>query len=311
MEDSKEKQRDDIFLSIVIPSYNSKAWLPLCLNSIREQAERPDVEVIVVDSSEADITPFLQERFPFVTPIHLKERAFPGTARTAGIARAQGEVIAFIDTDCEANDTWIHNIIESQKNGKNVVGGPVANGTVRSFVGTAEYLLEFSEMVPTMPEGDVRFIPTCNISFKKSVFDKIGKIEDTIKGSDALFCRKIKLLGESIYFHHGITVKHHNRMSLKSVLKNQYEIGFGGAQVRTMEDQVGGILVKLPVLIPLIPFARTFLIAKRFFKHDRGLFLQFWGLYPLIFAGLVAYTIGFWKGLKAVKNSAEESENAQ
>lgn len=298
---AKVSDNEDIFLSVVIPSYNSKSWLPTCLDSIKNQVDRPDVEVIVVDSSEEDISPFLAEKYPFVTCIHLEERAFPGTARTKGIAKAHGQVIAFIDTDCEANDTWIQNIVASQQNGKNVVGGPVANGTPRSFVGIAEYLLEFSEMVPAMPEGNVRFIPTCNISFKRSVYDKIGKIEDTIKGSDALFCRKIHLQGESIYFHKDIMVRHHNRTAFAKVLKNQYEIGFGGAQVRTIEDQVGGILVKVPALIPLIPFARTFLIAKRFFKHDKGLFLQFWGVYPLVFAGLIAYTVGFWKGLKAVK----------
>jgi len=299
----QKKQKDGVYLSIVIPSYNSQAWLPLCLDSLSGQVQRADVEVIVVDSSEEDISPFLKERYPFVRSIHLAERAYPGTARTAGIAEAYGEVIAFIDTDCEANDTWISNIIESQKNGEDVVGGPVANGTPGSFVGTSEYLLEFSELVPAMPQGYVRFIPTCNISFKKKIFNKIGKIEGTIKGSDALFCRKINLLGAKICFHHGICVRHHNRTSLRKVLKNQYEIGFGGAQVRTMEDQVGGILVKAPVLIPLIPFARTFLICKRFLQHDRGLFLQFWGLYPLIFAGLVSYTIGFWRGLKAVRES--------
>ncbi len=295
----KSEKKQEIFLSIVIPSYNSKAWLPICLDSIQAQAQRPDVEVIVVDSSENDLTPFLNECYPFVRAFHLPQRAFPGTARTHGIKQSRGKVVAFIDTDCQANETWIANIIASQKNGENVVGGPVANGTPRSFIGTAEYLLEFSEMVPAMPEGQVRFIPTCNISFKRAVFDKIGKIEDTIKGSDALFCREITLQGEQIHFLHGICVRHHNRTSFRKVLRNQYQIGFGGAQVRMLQDQVGGILVKVPALIPLIPFARTLLISHRFFKHDKGLFLQFWGLYPVIFSGLVAYTAGFWNGWKA------------
>ncbi len=296
--------QDKIFLSVVIPSYNSKSWLPKCLDSIKDQALREDVEVVIVDSSEQDISPFLNENYPFVKTVHLNERAYPGTARTVGISRASGEVIAFIDTDCEASSDWIERIIASQQNGRNVVGGPVANGTPESYIGTSEYLLEFSELVPAMPEGEVRFIPTCNISFKRSVYDKIGKIEDTIKGSDALFCRRIHSLGESIYFDRRIQVRHHNRQALAKVLRNQYEIGFGGAQVRTKQDQVGGILVKLPILIPLIPFARTFLIARRFFKHDMQLFWQFWKHYPLIFLGLVAYTAGFWNGLRAVKKRA-------
>lgn len=302
--DSKNAGTDamsDIFLSIVIPSYNSERWLDPCLASLEPQIHRPDVEVIIVDSSEKDITPAIRDKFPFVKTYHLEQRAYPGTARTVGISKSSGDVIAFIDTDCVAVEGWVDRIISEQHNGKNVVGGPVANGTPRHPVGIAEYLLEFSELVPAMPEGKVRFIPTCNISFKRSVYDKIGKIEDTIKGSDALFCRKINLLGESIWFDHRIVVWHTNRMILKKVMKNQYDIGFGASQVRLKEKQVGAILVKIPALIPLIPAARTLLIGKRFLKHDRKLFLQFIAVYPLIFLGLIAYSWGFWKGLRAAR----------
>ena len=301
------RRRKDIFLSIVIPSYNSEKCISQCLASLRQQTQRDDVEVIVVDSSPEDISDFIHEKFPFVRVTHLNERTFPGTARTVGIAKAHGSRIAFIDTDCRAGDSWVDRIIAAHKNDKNVVGGSVANGTPRSLVGTAEYLIEFNEHIPAMPVGHVRFIPTCNISFKRGVFEKIGKLEDTIKGSDTLFCRRILLSGESIYFDRDITVWHINRTSLEKYLRNQYDLGFGGAQVRTMvEDQVGDILVHMPILIPFIPAARTLLIGRRLFKHDKRLFLQFLGLYPLVFLGLVAYSKGFWDGLKAVKKETRE-----
>ncbi len=298
MAKSRSKRKPRIYLSIVIPSYNSRKWIDRCLMSLQYQVARDDVEVLVVDSSEDDPTDTILRAYPFVRVIHLEQRAYPGTARTVGIQHARGRVIAFLDTDCKAGEGWVERIIEEHKCGRHVVGGPVANGTPYSSVGTAEYLLEFSELVPAMPEGPVRFIPTCNLSFKRSVFDRIGKLEDTIKGSDALFCRKITQLGEPIYFKHDITVWHANRTALRKVLRNQYEIGFGAAQVRRLEDQVGAVLVKVPGLIPLIPFARTLMIGKRFLKHDRRLFVKFVLLYPLIFLGLLAYTKGFWDGRK-------------
>ena len=289
------------FLSIVIPSYNSKNWITKCLNSLSDQAQREDVEVIVVDSSKEDIEGFLLEKYPFISFVRLSERTYPGKARTIGIGRTNGSVIAFIDTDCIACEGWVSKIIEAHKNGKNVVGGPIKNATPKNLVGSAEYLLEFSEMIPAMPEGKVRFIPTCNISFKKNIFNQIGKLEDTIKGSDALFCRKISLLGESIFFKRDITVAHYNRTSFKKYMKNQYDLGFGGAQVRTLEEQVGAILIKAPILIPLIPGARTFLIGRRLLKNDKKLFFHFILVYPLIFWGLLAYTKGFWDGFLKTK----------
>lgn len=288
-------------LSIVIPSYNSKPVIVNCLNSLKEQARELPCEIIVVDSSPEDISPLIKERFPFVRTIHLPQQTYPGTARTIGIRASHAPVIAFTDTDCRVEANWARNIIAAHENGKQVVGGPVCNGTPWHPVGTAEYLLEFSELIPGQPSRPVRFIPTCNISFRRSVFDKIGKLEDSIKGSDALFARQINLLGEKIYFEQTIRIWHINRKSLKKYLINQFHCGKGGAEVRLKEKQRGAILVRFPVFIPLIPIARTLLIAGRFLKYDFGCFVRFWLLYPLIFMGMVAYTYGFWKGYRGSK----------
>jgi len=296
-----ERPANTVKLSIVIPSYNSKALISHCLESLREQVQNQPCEVIVVDSSAEDISPFLQQQFPFVRTIHLPEQAYPGTARTIGIRASRAPVIAFTDTDCRVDADWIKNILAAHENGKQVVGGPVCNGTPWHPVGTAEYLLEFSELIPGHPSRPVRFIPTCNISFRRSVFDKIGRLEDSIKGSDALFARQINLLGEQIYFERAICIWHTNRKSLKKYLLNQFHCGKGGAEVRLKEKQRGAILVRFPILIPLIPFARTVLIAGRFLKHDLASFARFWLLYPLIFLGMIAYTLGFWKGYHGSK----------
>ena len=46
----------DIFLSIVIPAYNEEHTLPLCLQSLCEQATSLPFEVIVVDNASTDGT---------------------------------------------------------------------------------------------------------------------------------------------------------------------------------------------------------------------------------------------------------------
>jgi len=283
-------------LAIVIPSYNSKAFIAQCLESLEAQAKASAVEVIIVDSSPEDIAPYVTPRFPFVRVLHLPRQTYPGTARTIGIQASHAPIIAFTDTDCRVDAKWVQNILKAHANGTQVAGGPVCNGTPWHPVGTAEYLLEFSELIPRHEAGPVRFIPTCNISFRRQVFDRVGKLQDSIKGSDALFARQLNLLGEKIHFDPAIRIWHTNRKSLKKYLINQYHCGKGGAEVRRVEKQLGAILVRLPFLIPLIPVARTLLISARLLRHNRLLFLQFWLLYPLILLGMAAYTWGFWKG---------------
>ena len=93
--------RSEIYdVSVIIPSYNSGTHLFDCLESVVTQKTTYSYEVIVVDSSQVDVTPWIRERYLCVRTIHLPERAFPGTARNIGVEEARGRVIAFTDTDC-------------------------------------------------------------------------------------------------------------------------------------------------------------------------------------------------------------------
>ena len=84
-------------LSIIIPAYNSEAYLPQCLDSILAQ-EHLGCEVIVVDDGSTDGTAALLERYPDVKVIHQENRGM-STARNRGLDEVQGEYILFVDSD--------------------------------------------------------------------------------------------------------------------------------------------------------------------------------------------------------------------
>lgn len=290
-------------ISVVIPSYDPGEDIKRCLHSVLAQQTSVSYEVIVVDSSEKDCTETWEQTFHSVRFIHLTQRAFPGTARNLGARKAVGEYVTFTDTDCVVDAHWVQEIWQAHQRGYHVVGGSVANGTPDSYVGTAEYLLEFNEINPWMPGREVQILPSCNLSVRKKLFEKCGYLEDAEKGSDTLFCVKVTSHGFKIYFTPKAIVTHHNRCVPKKYLNNQRALGRGSAGIRMKTDRPGAVLTKLPFLIPIIPGLRSLAIAKRLLGSRLGLFGKFCWHYPLILAGLWTYTSGFWEGYKKDKQS--------
>lgn len=89
-----------IDISVIIPSYQSAAWLPAAVASVRAQAV-PVRELIVVDDGSRDDTAIVAARIPGIDYLR-QDNAGPAAARNTGIARARGEWVAFLDAD----DTW-------------------------------------------------------------------------------------------------------------------------------------------------------------------------------------------------------------
>jgi CDP-glycerol glycerophosphotransferase len=88
-------------ISVIIPVYDVAAYLPQCLDSVLGQVG--DVEIIAVDDASPDgCGALLDDRAAADPRLHVIHRAAnggPGAARTAGLARASGEYVWFVDAD--------------------------------------------------------------------------------------------------------------------------------------------------------------------------------------------------------------------
>ncbi len=288
-----------IDLSIIIPSYNNLNIITNCLDSILNQNSHYKYEVIVVDSSDKDDYSQLPVKYPGLKLISLNKRTFPGTARNVGVQKARGKLIAFTDSDCIVASDWIDKILfEHGQRGRILISGSIENGTPQNYIGTSEYIIEFSDFIPQKRSRLVDNIPTCNFSIERELFMQIGQLADVIKGSDTLFCYQVLDKEIPIMFVPSIKVYHQNRCQLNQYLKNQFELGSGAYQIRKIKNIPGTILTKSKILVPfLIPFRVLTTIRK---VTRTGLFYSFQLVYtfPLVFLGLVYFTRGFWKGFK-------------
>jgi GT2 family glycosyltransferase len=213
-----------------------------------------------------------------------------------GARMARGEVVFFTDTDCIANPDWMKRLWEAIQDGYPVAGGSVVNGTPDSYIGIAEYLLEFNEFNPGMKSREVRALPSCNLAVEKRIFQEVGFFPDFMKGEDTIFCDRVFMHGHRILFAPRAKITHFNRTRFVIYLKNQIALGEGAMETRKQTRRHGHFLIRWPPLVPLIPFYRTLIIAKRLLKSDRCLFAQYVWHYPLILLGMLFYTWGFIRG---------------
>ncbi|MFE3829759.1 CDP-glycerol glycerophosphotransferase family protein [Streptomyces sp. NPDC059092] len=86
--------------SVIVPAHQVQAYLTQCLESVLSQAH-DDLELIAVDDGSTDACGAIIEEFaardPRVTAVRLPVRAGPGPARNAGLARATGDYVLFLD----------------------------------------------------------------------------------------------------------------------------------------------------------------------------------------------------------------------
>lgn len=83
-------------VSVIVPAFNAERWITETLTSIRAQTYEP-LETIVVDDGSTDATASIAAASGAIL-VHTRA-AGPGGARNAGMARATGEFIQFLDAD--------------------------------------------------------------------------------------------------------------------------------------------------------------------------------------------------------------------
>jgi len=93
-------------VSVIVPVYNSEQELRDCLDSLVEQTEK-DIEIIVIDDGSTDNSPEIeaeyQKKYPNIKVYRNERNLGQSETRNRGIELAEGDYIAFLDSDDYVN----------------------------------------------------------------------------------------------------------------------------------------------------------------------------------------------------------------
>lgn len=158
--------------SVVIATRDRVGFLATALESLATQIDAPSYEVVVVDNGSRDATEALvRERAATrAFPLHYVYAAEPnrGAARNAGIVRASGDVVAFVDDDVVLSERFLfaHATAHAHSRGR-AVSGPIVNvpdTTVR--------------VLPNLANYSGAFFCTCNVSVERSALVDVGGFDE-------------------------------------------------------------------------------------------------------------------------------------
>lgn len=94
-------EREQPLISVIVPVYNVKEYLPRCLESLRRQTYE-NLELLLVDDGSTDGSGELCDRFAEedarIRVFH-KENGGSSSARNLGIEQAEGAYLGFVDSD--------------------------------------------------------------------------------------------------------------------------------------------------------------------------------------------------------------------
>lgn len=111
MEENKMEENKTV--SIIVPIYKTEKYLQKCVNSLTKQTYR-DTEIILVDDGSPDncgkICDELMQCDNRIIVIHKKNGGL-SSARNAGLKKASGEYIAFVDSDDYVSEKFIETLV--------------------------------------------------------------------------------------------------------------------------------------------------------------------------------------------------------
>jgi glycosyltransferase involved in cell wall biosynthesis len=195
-------------VSVIVPTHGRRKLLSRLLRSLQAQSWPADrFEVIVVHNHTDDGTDRAVAEIASASQLpiiyHRVDYNGPGPSRQFGAERAQGDVLAFIDDDCEATAGWIRAGVAALAD-----GAALAQGRTLPHPDQPRRLMERTISVT----GPTPYFETCNIFYRAEAFREVGgfppEFRNYFGGEDTALGWAIKRAGYRTVFAADALVHH-------------------------------------------------------------------------------------------------------
>ena len=236
------------FPSVIVPVLNRENDIGRCIESLLA-LDYPSFEVIVVDNGSSDKTQEIVSNYTVKMVVEEKRGAYG--ARNTGIGIAQGEIIAFTDSDCVVDKDWLRNL--SRNYTDEIVGGvgghllPYKPGgnIVEQFLSFGPLRIFHSPETVVIKKGAKRFLSgalgSANMSYRKNILEEVkGFCADFAVFCGAYdLCWRVQRAGYEVIYEPKAMVYHKLRGSVSRLVKQFFL--FGKCQPQLLKKQPGDV----------------------------------------------------------------------
>ncbi|QKE65459.1 glycosyltransferase [Aquipseudomonas campi] len=206
-------------VSVIVPVFNTKDFLPECIDSVLAQSG-VQVELIAVDDGSTDGSlEVLQDYAARHKNIHVftQSRKRQGAARNLAIEYACGRFVSFLDSDDTLPENALKNMVEvAEKYDADMVCGIQQSFSPwRKWIGVPVHQREFNRLIERTTIGEmptlIQDISACNRLIRRESIEKHSmRFPEGTAGEDLDFmarmylkCDAITILPEVVYNYRG------------------------------------------------------------------------------------------------------------
>jgi glycosyltransferase involved in cell wall biosynthesis len=223
-------------LSILIPTRGNIHSLKKLISSIQNQKIDFQIETLIICNPRSSV---VENRFSNVSNIQILHSSKIGanSARNIGLFAAKGEILLFVDDDCELTDPFFlkkHFELHQAQPNTTGIGGNYRLPECASYFDEAYYLQQqqwlFSGQKPGFQND---FILGGNFSLKRSLLSNYQFNESLIYGgTETDFVFQLTKAGKCIQIFPDLQITHHSNLNLTSFCKKAFFQGIGSAYLK-------------------------------------------------------------------------------
>jgi len=195
-------RRKTVKVSVIIPALNEERFIKSTLEALRRQ-RYSSFETIVVDGGSTDQTAKIAEDYGasvlFFRRIDLKRRSV-AAQRNLGVAKAEGEILAFTDADTLVPSSWLYSIVEKFERDPELVALSGRNSPFNTpLYLKVEYALYdlLRYVLSRLPGLSQRFLAAgYNFAIRKRTLVAVGGFDESLeKNVDGELGRRLRVMG--------------------------------------------------------------------------------------------------------------------
>jgi glycosyltransferase involved in cell wall biosynthesis len=213
--------RTNPLVSVIIPHYNDLENLEGCLDLLLKQSFDPGrFEIVVADNQSAVGLDAVRKVVGDRGRVISAETPGAGPARNSGVAASRGAILAFIDSDCRPDASWLAEGIAAL-DGYDVVGGAILVSVADPVHMTATEAFEV--VFAFRNDAYVRskhFTVTASMFTRRATFDSVGEFRTEVS-EDIEWCERAQAKGFSLGYAEKSVVLHPARRDWTE-LKNKW-----------------------------------------------------------------------------------------
>jgi glycosyltransferase involved in cell wall biosynthesis len=216
-------------VSIVVPFYNSEKYIGRCIEALFNQDYLEErYEIIFINNNSTDSSAAIVRQYPRIKLVDEQKRS-SYAARNRGLIEANGEIIAFTDSDCMPAADWLKEIESTMDDP--VVGIAIGNyqlardSLLLSMI--EDYENEKNNYIFTSGIKELYYGYTRNMAVRKKLFGNSGLFLERARGSDVIFIRSCvdKYSCEVVRYSPKMQVRHLEIDSLNKYFRKTFIYG--------------------------------------------------------------------------------------